>query len=164
MEGRVQVEKREVKKVIEGRGAVSGKASGYAMVCPESITGWRGIDPKTGIINDFDNINKGNSIKDTILVIPGSKGSNGWSCYFSITRASGAGPCGMLVTKIDSSSAVAAVGMRVPVITDFTKDNDPCLYIKTGDYVEMDSETGTVTIYTNFKERSTIYGNIDSKS
>ena len=134
------------KVVLKGRGAVAGKASGYALVCPGSVAGWRGIDPKTGIILDFENINKGKSIKDTIFVIPGSKGSNGWSCYFSITRASGAGPSGMLVTKIDSSSAVAAVGMAIPVITDFSEDNDPCLLISTGDYVEMDAETGIVTI------------------
>jgi len=52
----------------------------------------------------------------------------------------------MLVTKIDSSSAVAAVGMGIPVITDFDKDDDPCLKINTGDFVEMDSETGLVVI------------------
>ena len=131
---------------LQGRGAIAGRASGYALVCPKSISGWRGIDPETGIINDFENINKGRSIKDSILVIPGSKGSNGWSCFFSITRASGAGPAGMLVTKIDSSSAVAAVGMGVPVITDFDKANDPCLIIDTGDFIEMDSETGSVTV------------------
>ena len=134
------------KTVIRGRGAIAGKASGYAIVCPKSIAGWRGIDPKTGIISDFENSNKGKSIKGSILVIPGSKGSNGWSCYFSIMRASGAGPSGMLVTRIDSSTAVAAVGMGVPVITDFDEKNDPCLLISTGDFVEMDSETGSVTI------------------
>ena len=134
------------KTVIKGRGAIAGKASGYAVVCPKSITGWRGIDPKTGVINDFENINKGKTIKGSILVIPGSKGSNGWSCYFSVTRSSRAGPNGMLVTKIDSSSAVAAVGMGIPVITDFDKDNDPCQKINTGDFVEMDSETGLVAI------------------
>jgi len=133
------------KRVITGRGAMGGKASGYALVCPQSITGWRGIDPKTGIINDYDNVNKGKSIKNSILVIPGSKGSNGWSCYFSITRASGACPSGMLVTKIDSSSAVAAVGMGIPVIADFDEENDPCRHIRTGDFVEMDSDTGLVT-------------------
>ena len=134
------------KVVIHGRGAIAGKASGYAVVCPKSVTGWRGIDPKTGIILDFENHNKGKSIKDSIFVIPGSKGSNGWSAYFSITRASGAGPAGMLVTKIDSSSAVAAVGMAIPVITDFDEENDPCRLINTGDFVEMDSDTGLVTI------------------
>lgn len=140
------MEKPIEKLVVKGRGAIAGKASGYAVVCPVSVTGWRGIDPKTGIIMDFDNINKGKSIKDSIFVIPGSKGSNGWSCYFSITRASGAGPSGMLVTKIDSSSAVAAVGMGIPVITGFDSQNDPCRHIQTGDFVEMDSETGIVVI------------------
>ena len=135
--------------VIQGRGAIPGKASGYAIVCPQSVAGWGGIDPKTGIIKDFSNSNKGKCVKDTIFVIPGSKGSNGWSCYFSIMRASGAGPAGMLVTKIDSSSAVAAVGMGIPVITEFDAENDPCACIETGDFVEMDADAGIVTITKN---------------
>lgn len=140
------------KIVIKGRGAVEGRVEGYALVCPNSIAGWGGIDPVTGIIKDYENVNKGECIKDTILVIPGSKGSNGWSCYFSITRVSRTGPKGLIITTIDSSSAVAAVGMDVPAIVDFPKGQDPCVVIKNGDYVVMDGKSGEVTILRNNEE------------
>ena len=67
---------------LRGRGVIPGIVEGEALVCPKSITGWGGIDPQTGIIKEYENVNRGKSIKSKILVLPGSKGSNGWSCYF----------------------------------------------------------------------------------
>jgi predicted aconitase with swiveling domain len=142
MEGGVQMEDQ----VIRGRGVIPGRVEGEALVCPSSITGWGGIDPATGVIKEFDNPNRGETIKDKLLVLPGSKGSNGWSCYFSITRTSGASPRGMLITAIDASCAVAAVGLSVPTIVDFPAGSDPCSVIRSGDSVVMDGETGVVTI------------------
>lgn len=82
------------KIVLQGRGVIPGIVEGKALVCADSITGWGGIDPETGVIKDYENINKGKSIKDTILIMPGSKGSNGWSCYFGAARAAGSAPRG----------------------------------------------------------------------
>lgn len=131
---------------LKGRGVIPGIAEGYALVCPKSITGWGGIDPATGEIKEYDNLNKGKSIRDTILVMPGSKGSNGWSCYFSITRVSGAGPRGLVFTHVDSSCAVAAAGLQAPTVVEFPPKSDPCALIQTGDYVILDGEAGTVTV------------------
>ena len=36
--------------ILKGRPAFPGKASGEAIVCPDSIQGWAGVDDKTGII------------------------------------------------------------------------------------------------------------------
>ena len=44
---------------IRGRGVVPGTVEGEALVCPEGITGWGGIDPSTGIINEYDNPHRG---------------------------------------------------------------------------------------------------------
>ncbi|MDR2945826.1 MAG: DUF126 domain-containing protein [Candidatus Adiutrix sp.] len=131
---------------IQGRPAIAGRAEGVALVCPESLTGWGGIDPATGEIKDLASGNRGQSIAGKILVIPGSRGSNGWSCYYSITRVSGAAPRALVVTRVDSSSAVAAVGLKVPAVVDFPADADPCRLIQNGDYVIVDGDTGRVTI------------------
>ena len=69
MEGGIPLEKI----ILKGRGVIPGVAEGTALVCPHSITGWNGVDPKTGVITDFENENKGKTIKETILVMPGSK-------------------------------------------------------------------------------------------
>ena len=132
--------------VIRGRGVVPGIVEGEALVCPRSITGWGGIDPRTGIIKEYDNVNRGVSIAGKILVIPGSKGSTGWSCYFGAARAAGAAPAGWLITRIDSGSGVACAVMKIPAIVDFEDDQDPCRLVSNGDRVRMNGATGEVEI------------------
>ena len=131
---------------IKGRGVIAGIVEGEALVCPDSITGWAGIDPETGIIMERGNVNQGRSIKEKILVMPGSKGSNGWSCYFGAARVAGTAPKGWLFSKIDSSSGVASAVMQIPTIVDFKDTQDPCKLIKNGDWVRINGETGEINI------------------
>lgn len=133
-------------KILKGRGVIPGIVEGKAIVCLGSITGWGGIDPETGVIKDYENSNKGMTIKDSILIMPGSKGSNGWSCYFGAARAAGCAPKGWAFTRIDSSAGVASAVMQIPTVVDFPLDADPCKAIKTGDYVRLDGEKGTLEI------------------
>ena len=133
-------------KILKGRGVIPGIVEGKAIVCPGSITGWGGIDPETGVIKDYENSNKGMTIKDSILIMPGSKGSNGWSCYFGAARAAGCAPKGWAFTRIDSSAGVASAVMQIPTVVDFPLDADPCREIRTGDYVRLDGEKGTLEI------------------
>jgi predicted aconitase with swiveling domain len=132
---------------IKGRGVVAGTVEGEALVCPKGITGWGGIDPETGVIKEYENINRGRSIKGKILVMPGAKGSNGWSCYFGAARVAGAAPLGWIFTRIDSSSGVASAVLRIPTVVDFPRDQDPCMVIQTGDRVRMNGETGAIEIF-----------------
>lgn len=134
------------KIIIKGRGAIKGIVEGEALVCPKSIAGWGGIDPATGIIKEPMNVNKGETIKDKILVMSGSKGSNGWSCYFGAARAAGSAPKGWIFTNIDSSSGVASAVMQIPTIVDFPAEQDPCELISNGDWIKMDGNTGIVEI------------------
>ena len=78
--------------------------------------------------------------------MPGSKGSNGWSCYFGAARVTGSGPKGWIFSRIDSSAGVASAVMNIPTIVDFDDSQDPCKQIKTGDWVRMNGETGEVEI------------------
>ena len=142
MEGGIPVEKI----ILKGRGVISGIVEGEALVCPKSITGWNGVDPKTGEILDYENVNRGKTIKGTILVMPGSKGSNGWSCYFGAARAAGSAPAGWMFSKIDSAAGVASSVMNIPTIVDFPVDQDPCKIIENGDHVKIDGSTGIVEI------------------
>lgn len=142
MEGGISMEK----VILQGRGVIPGIVEGEALVCANSITGWGGIDPETGEIKDYENVHKGRSIKGTVLIMPGSKGSNGWSCYFGAARVAGAAPKGWAFSKIDSSAGVASAVMQIPTVVDFNKEEDPCLCVKTGDYVRLDGNKGTLEI------------------
>ena len=130
---------------IKGRGAIKGIAEGEAIVCPDSIQGWAGIDDITGIIIEKGHIAQGESIDDKILVIPSSKGSNCWSGHFNSAMINGKKPAGWVVSKIDSRVGVAAVVIGSPMVADF-EDIDPCQSIKTGDWVKVNGNTGEVEI------------------
>lgn len=131
---------------MRARGVVAGVVEGEALVCSHSIQGWGGIDPETGVIKEHGHVNRGESIKGKILVLPGSRGSNGWSCYFGAAGVAGAGPLAMVVTRIDSSVGVAAAVLQVPTVVDFEPGQDPCALIKTRDWVRVDGGTGVVEV------------------
>ncbi len=133
------------KITLKGRPAFHGKASGKALVCKNSIQGWGGMNGEEGTILEKGHIHEGVSIKDRILVLPCSKGSCGWSGQFHACMESGNSPAGWLFSKIDSRCATAASVLKIPVVSDFT-ECDPCDMINSGDWVEMDGDTGTVIV------------------
>ena len=90
------------KIIIKGRGAVKGIVKGEALVCPESIQGWAGVDDHTGKIIEKGHSQEGVCISEKILVLPCSKGSNGWSCHFHSAMVKGFKPAGWLFSKMDS--------------------------------------------------------------
>ena len=134
------------KIVIKGRGAFPGKASGEALVCPESIQGWSGVSDTTGDIIEVGHSQQGQNIDGKILVLPCSKGSTGWSGHFHSASVAGFTPAGWLFSKIDSRSGVATAVLSIPTIADFQDDVDLFSLIKTGDFVEIDGDTGEVII------------------
>jgi len=135
-----------VAEIIQGRGVTPGRVEGRAFVCPGGLTGWGGVDPLTGIIKDVESPFCGQSIQDVILVLPGSRGSNGWSCYFTATHLAGKGPKAMVVSRVDSSVGVALACMNIPAVVDFAPADDPCFTIPHGARVIVDGTTGTVEI------------------
>ncbi len=130
---------------LKARGVIDGIAEGEALVCPESIQGWAGVSDTTGKIIERGHSQEGQCIDGRILVLPCSKGSNGWSCHFHSAMRAGFKPAGWLFTKIDSRAGVAAVIIGVPAIADF-EEADPCEVIKTGDWLKIDGATGIVEV------------------
>ena len=130
--------------VLRGRGIVPGKIRGEALVSPETISGWGGIDPATGTIIERRHSLCGVSFAGKVLVFPGAKGSSGWSGFFQSTRLLGTAPAAMVFTKMTTKAVLGAVVTRVPTVSEL--DQDPVQIIRTGDLVEVDADTGIVTI------------------
>jgi uncharacterized protein len=129
--------------IIKGRGAIKGVAEGVALVSRETIQGWNGVD-KSGTVIEKGHPFEGWNIKDAVLVLPGAKGSNGWSIHFHSAKIAGVGPAALVFPKIDSRTGVTAAVLNVPVVTDL--DRDPFELIKTGDRVRVDGNKGTVEV------------------
>jgi predicted aconitase with swiveling domain len=130
--------------VLHGRKVVGGSAQGEALVTSQTISGWGGIDPKTGTIIELRHELRGKSFKDKILVFPGAKGSSGWSAFFHMARLNGAAPKGFLFNKMSTKIALGLVVTHAPAVTDF--DRDPLTVIETGDWVEIDADQGIVRV------------------
>ena len=130
--------------VLHGRKIVGGSAQGEALVTRQTISGWGGIDPKTGTIIELRHELRGKSFKDKILVFPGAKGSSGWSAFFHMARLNGAAPRGFVFNKMSTKIALGLVVTHAPAVTDF--DRDPLKVIETGDWVEIDADQGIVKV------------------
>jgi predicted aconitase with swiveling domain len=129
---------------LKGRRVVAGRAEGEAFVTTETISGWGGIDERTGTVIERRHEMRGVSFAGKILVFPGAKGSSGWSAYFHMTRLNGVQPAAMIFTRMTTKIALGAVVTRVPAITEL--DQDPLDVIETGDWVVVDADAGTVTV------------------
>src|SRR5688572_33120644 len=77
------------KIVLHGRKVVGGSAEGEALVTKDRISGWGGIDPRSGTVIETRHELKGISFAGKVLVFPGAKGSSGWSSQFHIARLAG---------------------------------------------------------------------------
>jgi hypothetical protein len=135
---------------IRGRKVVPGVAEGEALVTKDRISGWGGIDSRTGTIIETRHELRGQSFAGKVLVFPGAKGSSGWSAAFHMARLSGAAPAAFLFNEMTTKMALGAVVTHAPSMTDF--DRDPMTVIETGDWVRVDADRGVVEI-TKKKDR-----------
>lgn len=132
------------KLVIRGRKVVGGVAEGEALVTSQSISTWGGVHALKGIITERRHELNGQSFKNKVLVFPSAKGSSGWSTVAQVMRIAGQAPAAMLIKEINSLTAMGAVVMHSPAMTDF--DKDPTDLIKTGDWVKVDADKGIVEV------------------
>lgn len=129
---------------MRGRKVVGGVAEGEALVTRERISGWGGIDPRTGTVVETRHELKGKSFAGKVLVFPGAKGSSGWSAQFHVARLAGAAPVAMVFNEMTTKIALGAVVTHAPSVTGL--DQDPLQVIETGDWVRVDGDRGIVEV------------------
>lgn len=132
------------KIILKGRSVVAGVAEAEALVTHNTISGFGGIDSKTGTITEVRHDIRGKSFKGKVLVFPGAKGSSGWASHFQTTRLAGSAPAAMIFNIMTTKIALGAVVTRVPAVTDL--DQDPLKVIETGDWVKVDGDKGIVEV------------------
>ena len=130
--------------VIRGRRVVGGVSEGEALVTRDRISGWGGIDPRTGTVIETRHALRGQSFAGKVLVFPGAKGSSGWSAIFHMTRLMNTAPAAFLFNEMTTKMALGAVVTHAPAMTDF--DRDPLACIETGDWVRVDADRGIVEV------------------
>jgi len=139
------VETRPPDVLIRGRKVVGGVTEGEALVTRQAISGWGGVNALQGEIIETHHELRGQSFAGKILVFPGAKGSSGWSVAFHTARIAGKAPLGLLFNVMTTKAALGAVVLRVPSLTDF--DINPLDIIETGDWVRIDADSETVSVW-----------------
>jgi predicted aconitase with swiveling domain len=110
---------------------VEGFAEGEAIVTRHAISGFGGIDSKTGEIVEVRHELRGQSFKGKVLVFPGAKGSSGWASHFQSTRLAGRRAIAMIFNMMSTKMALGAV-VTPRALPSPTLDQDPIEVIKSG--------------------------------
>jgi len=130
---------------ITGRTVIGqGKVKGPALVTTEPICFLGGVDVKTGNITEKGHPLYGKRIKDVVLVFPTGKGSTGGSYLIYDTVCNGNGPLCMINLNIEQVTVVGCIMGDIPLMD--RPDKDATREIKTGDTVEVDLDSGVITV------------------
>lgn len=101
---------------------VGGQASGEVRATRQMLSFWGGVDPATGVVIDQRHNLRGQSLTDTIVVLPKGKGSSTGSYVILDSLVAGVGPTGIVLNQVDEIISLGAVvheefnGRSMPVV------------------------------------------------
>lgn len=135
---------------MKGRSINGGKVRGEAIVTNQVFGFWGGVDTNTGVVIDERHELFGQSIKGKVFVFPEGRGSTvGAAVILELVRC-GAAPIAMVNKQTEVILASGAIladkfyNVTMPMVDHL--DEDPTQVIKTGDIVEVDGDSGMITV------------------
>jgi predicted aconitase with swiveling domain len=96
-------------RFIELEVLVNGEATGPLLKLEEPISFWGGLDPQSGRIIDVQHPDKGQCIRDSILLLPGIRGSTAAPGALLECIQAGCGPSAMILAESDPTPMVAVL-------------------------------------------------------
>lgn len=127
------------------RKIVKGNVTGEAVVLPGSFSFLGDVDMNTSEIISADSPEKGNFIKDKILIYKETKGSSGGMVVLMTMAKKGIAPKAIATVKpVDYNLAEGAILTKVPFVCE--PDGDILNDIKTGDFVSFNSDEGFLSV------------------
>jgi len=127
---------------MKGRTISPGKAEGNAIVSPDPIGFYGGIDAKTGIVIEKGHPLEGEKVTGKILVFPCGKGSTVGSYVIYGLVKNKVGPVAIVNKETETIVATGAILAGIPCVDQIDIDK-----IKTGDKLKIDAEKGIVEKY-----------------
>jgi uncharacterized protein len=126
---------------MKGRMISPGNVAGEAIVSPEPIGFYGGIDLNTGIVIEKGHALEGKSVKGKILVFPNGKGSTVGSYVIYGLQKNKVGPLGIINKETETIVATGVILAGIPCV-----DKIDISQIKTGDKVVLNADDGEVTV------------------
>jgi predicted aconitase with swiveling domain len=118
---------------LRGRVIKAGRCQGQALVSPEPLSFFGGVDAATGIVVEPGHPLQGQSIAGRVLVFPTSKGSTVGSYILYRLKKAGLAPVGLINTESEAIVAVGAIIAEIPML-----DHVDLTQFQTGDDVVID--------------------------
>lgn len=125
---------------MKGRMISPGKVEGVAIVSPEPIGFYGGIDLNSGVVIEKDHPLEGKSVKGKILVFPNGKGSTVGSYVIYGLQKNKVGPIAIVNKETETIVATGAILAGIPCV-----DHIDISQIRTGDHLVIDAENGEVS-------------------
>ena len=124
---------------MKGRMISPGKAKGVAIVSPDPIGFYGGIDAKTGIVIEKGHPLEGEKITGKILVFPCGKGSTVGSYVIYGLAKNKVGPAAIINKETETIVATGAILAGIPCVDQIDINK-----IKTGDNLFIDADKGSI--------------------
>jgi len=126
---------------MKGRMISPGKVEGEAIVSPDPIGFYGGIDAKTGIVIEKGHPLEGKSVTGKILVFPCGKGSTVGSYVIYGLKKNGVAPKGIINKETETIVATGVILAGIPCVDQIDIEK-----IKDGDAVLLDADNESVEI------------------
>ena len=126
-------------KRLTGRIIKSGQCEGSALVSPEPLSFFGGVDATTGFVVEPGHPLQGQSIAGRVLIFPTAKGSTVGSYSLYRLKKAGLAPVGIVNAESEPIVAVGAIMAEIPMV-----DQVDITQIQTGDRVRIDE--GSVVV------------------
>jgi predicted aconitase with swiveling domain len=97
---------------LQVRPLVAGSATGEALVLPEPLSLWGGLDPQNGDIIDQRHPAFGENVTGRFLVLPIGRGSSSASSILLEAVRAGTAPAAIITAEVDAILALGAAVAR----------------------------------------------------
>ncbi len=110
---------------LRGRRIFGGKARGNALVSPEAVSFFGGVNPETGIVEEEGHPLQGRSVSGKVLVFPRGKGSTVGSYTLYRMKKAGTAPIAILNRECETIVAVGAIIAEIPCMDQIDIEQIP---------------------------------------
>jgi predicted aconitase with swiveling domain len=129
---------------FKGRKVVGGHASGEALVSPDSISFFGGIDPETGIVTEPGHAVEGECVTGKVFCFPTGKGSTVGSYVIYRMKKIGTAPAAIINAETEAIIVAGCVMAGIPLV-DKT-EGDLFRNLRTGSLVSVDADRGLIEV------------------
>jgi predicted aconitase with swiveling domain len=126
---------------------VSGTAEGEALVLPEPLSLWGGLNPETGAIIDRRHPCVGQIVTGKVLLLPAGRGSSSASSILLEAVRLGTAPAAIITSEVDGILALGAAvarelyGRALPVLV---LEGEDYTAVQTGHWLQINDDKVTI--------------------